>query len=287
MLFVQPTPTDDFERRKREAAATSTTASTATATATASTSIATSSSGAAEEYVLHDPVRSNLVLQTVPSGESEIVTASCYRNDDKGEQEEVESTATTTLLHDEEDLEEDNDDNDDDDNDNDDDEFPSRRRKQQHQQQRRRRPKPCCSFSAAVPLFNKADGGTTQIETIELTPFYKPGMSRLLVVEATVPVGIILGESEDFWGAAVVDEVAEETYDEQGVDIQPGDLVRGFTACQVIPAARGWGRPTNHVARYFYTADFRPFQDLMNALASNRLDPTFRRVYLVLERKNR
>jgi hypothetical protein len=45
----------------------------------------------------------------------------------------------------------------------------------------------------------------------------------------------------------------------------------------------GIGRPKT--MRFIFSTDFKPFEQVMNALASNRMDPDERPVILVVERE--
>jgi hypothetical protein len=142
-------------------------------------------------------------------------------------------------------------------------------------------------YSAMVPIL-KGDG-STQEERCDFTPRWDEETSYILVLEANLPIGVIMGESEDFAATTVVDEVAEGSNGELA-GLQVGDLVRAFTACRIemeMPTwqllAGGIGRPKTK--RFMYQADGRPFEEVMEAVASNRQDPEERPVLLVIERK--
>jgi hypothetical protein len=142
-------------------------------------------------------------------------------------------------------------------------------------------------LSAVVPIL-KPDGSTQETE-ITFPPFH-PDDSFITVCEANLPLGLILGESEDFAAAVVVDEVAEQSNGEIA-DVRVGDIVRAFTACKMQMEQPAWqliaggiGRPKTF--RFMYSVDNRPFEEVMEAVASNRFDPEGRPVLLVLERKN-
>lgn len=104
-----------------------------------------------------------------------------------------------------------------------------------------------------------------------------------------MPLGIILGESEEFPGAICVDEVARESNGEMA-GVRVGDLLRACTACQVTMETPTWqlmagGIGMPKTKRFMFSVDGRPFEEVMNAVASNRMDPDARPVVLVLERR--
>jgi hypothetical protein len=141
-------------------------------------------------------------------------------------------------------------------------------------------------YSAVVPIL-KPDGSAAD-ERVTFRPTWTEG-SFILVRQAFLPLGIILGESEDFPETTVVDAVADGSNGQQA-DIQLGDIVRACTACKMemeMPAwqlmAGGIGIPKTK--RFMYSVDGRPFEEVLDAVASNRLDPQGRAVLLVLERR--
>lgn len=141
-------------------------------------------------------------------------------------------------------------------------------------------------YSAVVPIL-KPDG-SEQEERCDFSPKWKEGSSRITVVESALPIGVILGESEQFPLTTVVDEVGEGS-NGGAAGLQVGDLVRAFTACKVemeMPTwqilAGGIGMPKTK--RFMYSADGRPFEEVMEAIASNRQDPEQRPVLMVIER---
>ena len=140
-------------------------------------------------------------------------------------------------------------------------------------------------YSADVPIF-KGDG-STKVERVDFPPFYQDGSSRIVVVEAYLPLAILLGESEEFPGSVCIDEVAAGGNGARAGVIE-GDLLRACTACQTIMDAPTWqilagGIGMPKTKRYVYSADGRPFEEVMGALGSNRMDPNQRPVLLVLE----
>jgi len=142
-------------------------------------------------------------------------------------------------------------------------------------------------YSAQVPIL-KGDG-QTMVERIDFPPRRADGTSYIKTLEASLPLGLILGESEEISGLTVVDEVAEGSNGEQA-GVQVGDIVRACTACQTMMKAPTWqilaggiGMPKTQ--RMMYNIDGRPFEEVMNAIASNRMDPQERPVILVVERQ--
>lgn len=106
---------------------------------------------------------------------------------------------------------------------------------------------------------------------------------------ASLPLGIILGESEEFPGAVSVDEVTPDS-NGQLAGVLEGDLLRACTACQVIMETPTWqilvgGIGMPKTKRFMFSVDNRPFEEVMDAIGSNRMDPEERPVILVLERQ--
>jgi len=153
-------------------------------------------------------------------------------------------------------------------------------------------------YSAVVPIL-KGDG-STEMERIDFRPRFlkmddadddntsSPSSSFIMAVEAALPLGIILGEDETLPGAVRVDEVVE---DGNGAvsGVKVGDLLRACTACRVTMEMPTWqimaggiGRPKT--TRMMFSADGRPFEEVMEAVGSNRIDPLERPAWLVLER---
>ena len=86
-------------------------------------------------------------------------------------------------------------------------------------------------YSATVPIL-KPDGSTV-IEKVQFPPILKDvGESNIIVFEAKLPLGIILGEHESIDGMTVVDEIIADG-NGQAAGIQVGDIIRGCTSCQV------------------------------------------------------
>ena len=142
-------------------------------------------------------------------------------------------------------------------------------------------------YSCVVPIL-KPDASTIE-EKVQFPPRYEKGSSKILVLEAPLPLGVILGEHETIPGMTVVDEVTEGSNGE-AAGFQVGDLVRACTACRVEMEQPTWqllvggvGRPKT--MRFIFSTDFKPFEQVMDALGSNRLDPDERSALVVVERR--
>jgi C-terminal processing protease CtpA/Prc len=142
-------------------------------------------------------------------------------------------------------------------------------------------------YSAVVPIL-KPDGSSVE-EKVQFPPRLNESQnSKILVCEASLPLGILLGESEEVAGMTLVDEVVEGS-NAEAAGVKVGDVVRGFTACRMemdMPTwqliAGGIGRPKT--MRFMYGPDGKPFEQVMEAIGSNRMDPEQRPVVIVLER---
>mmetsp|Transcript_21197 Transcript_21197/g.32211 ORF Transcript_21197/g.32211 Transcript_21197/m.32211 type:complete len:96 (-) Transcript_21197:33-320(-) len=89
-------------------------------------------------------------------------------------------------------------------------------------------------------------------------------------------------------GITTVDEVGEGSNAELA-GVKVGDILRACTACQVsmeMPTwqlmAGGIGRPKT--SRMMWSVDGKVFEEVMEALISNSMDPQARPVWLVVER---
>ena len=141
-------------------------------------------------------------------------------------------------------------------------------------------------YSTEVPIL-KGDGQTV-MERVDFPPRIKDGKSFIMAVQADLPLGILLGEHEEIPGAISVDEVAAESNGESA-DVREGDILRACTACQQTMETPTWqllaggiGQPKTK--RFMFATDGRPFEEVMDAVSSNRMDPEGRAVVLVLER---
>lgn len=139
--------------------------------------------------------------------------------------------------------------------------------------------------SAVLPIL-KGDGSTVD-EQIRFPPrFVEP--SSILVLETRLPLGIILGEQKDAIGIVTIDEVGiNGNGDIAGA--REGDIIRAVTACKVemeMPTwqllAGGIGRPKTK--RFMFSTDGKSLEEVMDAVASNRMDPDERPMLLVVER---
>ena len=141
-------------------------------------------------------------------------------------------------------------------------------------------------YSAEVPIL-KGDGQTV-MESVDFPPRIAGGKSIITAVQASLPLGILLGEHEEIPGAIIVDEVVEGS-NGNTAGVKDGDLLRACSACQMTMETPTWqllaggvGQPKTK--RFMYATDGRPFEEVMDAVASNRMDPDGRDVWLVLER---
>ena len=145
-------------------------------------------------------------------------------------------------------------------------------------------------YSAVLPIL-KPDGSIVD-ERIQFPPYHPQGTSSILTCQAPLPLGLVLGESEQFAGGIVVDEVASDSHGAKA-GIQVGDLVRAFTACRMQMEQPAWqlmaggiGRPKMYRFIHAVGVDKRVSFDVhLEALMSNRLDPEQRPVIIVLERQ--
>jgi hypothetical protein len=145
-------------------------------------------------------------------------------------------------------------------------------------------------YSAVVPIL-KPDGSTVE-EQVQFSLRLASATSKIgeiIVVQASLPSGMILGESETLQGMTVVDDIADDS-NAQLADLRVGDLVLACTACCVEMEQPTWnlivggiGRPK--VVRFMYSVNYQPFEQVMEAVGSNRMDPDGRSLLLVLERK--
>ena len=151
-------------------------------------------------------------------------------------------------------------------------------------------------YSAEVPIL-KGDGSEV-MERVQFLPRLKPAdgggllggkkESKIITVQAELPLGLILGESEELPGLIIVDEIVEGSNGENA-GVKVGDLLRACTACQVTMEMPTWqlmaggiGRPKT--SRMMFSTDGKPLEEVMEALVSNQMDSTGRPTWLVLER---
>ncbi|KAL7448163.1 hypothetical protein ACHAWC_000406 [Mediolabrus comicus] len=141
-------------------------------------------------------------------------------------------------------------------------------------------------YSAEVPILK--DMGEEVMERVDFPPRLKGGASRIITVQAPLPLGLVLGEDEALPGLTSVDEVAEDG-NGAAAGIKQGDIVRAITACQTTMETPTWqllaggiGQPKTK--RFMYSVDGRPLEEVLNAIGSNRMDAQERDVWLVLER---
>jgi hypothetical protein len=144
-------------------------------------------------------------------------------------------------------------------------------------------------YSAEVPILK--EDGRVEMERCDFAPRLKSEdgrLSRILAVQADLPIGLILGQSKEMPGLTTVDDIAKGSNGElAGVKI--GDLLRACTGCQMIMEMPTWqligggiGRPKT--TRMMFSTDGKEFEEVMGALVSNSMDPQGRPAWLVLER---
>ena len=146
-------------------------------------------------------------------------------------------------------------------------------------------------YSAIVPIL-KPDGSTVD-ERCDFAPRWRDGSSTTSFITtcvAALPLGVILGESEDLHGGAIVIDDVTPGGNGQVAGLQKGDLVRAFTACQMTMETPTWqlmagGIGIPKTTRFMYSVDHRPFDEVLSAVASNRQDPQQRPMVIVVERK--
>jgi len=139
--------------------------------------------------------------------------------------------------------------------------------------------------------------------------------SRILAVQAPLPLGIILGQEDSNTNTntpnnthatnnsmtmmrikptlkviTTVDDIQVGGNGDVVGHVQVGDVVRACTACQMTMATPTWqllvggiGQPKT--TRRMYSCDNQPLEDIMAAIGSNTMDPQQRPVWLVLERR--
>lgn len=141
-------------------------------------------------------------------------------------------------------------------------------------------------YSAEVPILK--DMGDEVMERVDFPPRLKGGKSRIVTVQAPLPLGLVLGEEFSLPGLTTVDEVSTDG-NGASAGIQKGDIVRAITACQTTMETPTWqllaggiGQPKTK--RFMYSVDGRPLEEVLDAVGSNRMDVRERDVWLVLER---
>lgn len=142
-------------------------------------------------------------------------------------------------------------------------------------------------YSVVVPIL-KPDGSTIE-EKVQFPPRFDGIESNIIALQASLPLGVILGEHETIPGITTVDEVVEGS-NADAAGFRVGDLIRACTACRVEMEQPMWqliaggiGRPKT--MRFIFSTDYKPFEQVMDALGSNRMDPEGRSVIVVVERQ--
>lgn len=141
-------------------------------------------------------------------------------------------------------------------------------------------------YCAILPIL-KPDG-STQEEKVEFKPVSPNQDTCIKVLEGNLPLGMILEEG-DAAGTVVVDQVAEGSNSELA-GVQVGDILRACTACMMNMETPTWqllaggiGQPKTK--RMMFVVDNQKFENVMEAIGSNRMDTEGRPVLLVVERK--
>lgn len=142
-------------------------------------------------------------------------------------------------------------------------------------------------YSAEVPILK--GNGVEEVERVDFPPMVGgENESFIFSVEADLPLGLILGEDEGGLPALRVDELVESG-NAANSGIQVGDILRACTATQTTMETPTWqllaggiGQPKTK--RFMYSTDGRPFEEVMDAIGSNRMDPDERPAVLVFER---
>ena len=157
-------------------------------------------------------------------------------------------------------------------------------------------------YSAVVPIL-KGDG-TIEMERCDFPPRMtkipdgddenadNPGpLSRIIAFQAPLPLGIVLGQDEELPMAqrpTTIDAIAEGGNGEKA-GVKVGDCLRACTACQMTMEQPTWqllaggiGRPKT--TRMMFGTDNKSFEEVMDAIVSNQMDPESQDVWLVVER---
>lgn len=156
-------------------------------------------------------------------------------------------------------------------------------------------------YSAVVPIL-KGDG-SVEMERCDFAPRLKPpsgsddadtpapASSRILAFQAPLPLGVVLGQDEEVPPAqrlTTIDAIADGGNGE-AAGIRVGDVLRACTACQVTMEQPTWqllaggiGRPKT--TRMMFGTDGKSFEEVMDAIGSNSMDPEERDIWLVMER---
>lgn len=144
-------------------------------------------------------------------------------------------------------------------------------------------------YSAIVPILKP--NGQVYDEECYFSPKYNDNedTSYILTLEAPLPLGLILGESDEINGTINVDDITEGS-NGQSAGILKNDIIRACTACRIEMSTPTWqliiggiGQPKT--VRFMYSIDNQPFNTVIDAIGSNRMDPNQRPVFLVIERR--
>lgn len=114
------------------------------------------------------------------------------------------------------------------------------------------------------------------------------GKSRIIATTSPLPLGIVLGQSNES-DIITVDELSTDGNGAMIGGIVLGDVLRAVTACQTTMETPTWqllaggiGQPKTK--RFMFSVDGRPLEEVLDAVGSNRMDISGRDVVLVIER---
>ena len=138
------------------------------------------------------------------------------------------------------------------------------------------------TYSAVVPIL-KPDGSIVE-ETVDFPPRLEVP-SYVTTFESSLPLGLLLGEDEET-GMIVIDEIAGGI---SPIGLLVGDVLRACSACKMEMTTPTWqllagGIGVPKTKRFMFATDGRPLEQVMEAIASNRMDPDEQPVLLVIER---
>eukprot|EP00956_Cyclotella_meneghiniana_P007707 scaffold10321_cov69-Cyclotella_meneghiniana.AAC.9 len=141
-------------------------------------------------------------------------------------------------------------------------------------------------YSVVVPILK--DMGDEVMERVDFSPRIKGGKSRIIATTSPLPLGIVLGQSNES-DIITVDELSTDGNGAMIGGIELGDVLRAVTACQTTMETPTWqllaggiGQPKTK--RFMFSVDGRPLEEVLDAVGSNRMDISGRDVVLVIER---
>jgi len=149
-------------------------------------------------------------------------------------------------------------------------------------------------YSVDIPIL-KGDG-STEIERVDFAPRASKAEgvegveSEILAFYSPLPLGMIIGEIEEIPGLFMIDEIPDyENANSAKAGLQVGDYVRAVTACQTTMETPTWqlmmgGIGVPKTKRFMFSIDGETFENVMDAIGSNRMDPEERDICIVVER---